>query len=258
MNIYKYLRSATNEQAAAAFAAGKVAVKEARKELSSPPEKSDGELLRRLRARSAKSWIQIARLVAVYGRVAFGGYRPRLPKLHPRWMLWRRPWYAGNEPGVEALWVVPTLDLKVEHYVERDDTTIYVSLSETKFESVRALRARGHREYIERLEAVGRAIEVGTIRLHCGSNDPPAGYFSARDGQEGGNIRFWSDGNYVTVSLPGALRVAGVTTAPGEAPLQALLRVCQLARFEEAALSSRPRPRPRARRLPACDRRKVA
>lgn len=244
---------------ARAFCVARMVVLAARSELSSPPREDDRDILRHLRVRRAKSWSAIARLVAAYGelRIPRPPYRESvgpLPLMR-RWCTYARSW-ASYVYGLQKEWVVPTQpwDLRVREYDDRDSQHIELMIDRAprSYAEIRAERAAKQAAYEERLDQAARQIGDGTIRL-VSHWDVPRGYYRAQAGQEGGTLLVGEDDAVRAISLPGALRRAGISLFSGEAPIDALYR--HLEHMVPGERSPRLRGMAgRVRRLPASDR----
>lgn len=183
----------------------------------------------------ARSWAEVAAIIKVAGPVTVGSKRwtwrmPRELQLATKWCVYRRPWHQSSEVLSESF-VVPTSrgDLWVGVY----DAEVRVEISKRTRAEIRAERAADHRAYEERLSKVAARIADGTLRL-IDVDDPPAGFVAARSGQEGGML-LWVERLVVyKVSLPGALRRAGVAVAEDEEPIDALRRALSSGREDHA------------------------
>lgn len=210
-----------------------------------PADPSDPQWLRRRRVSAAKSWTALAALVVVYDRVDVTPKDLRRlaggKELPSAWQVERAPWYRSIRESVDA-WIVPT-GMDRDLYVIRQWDGISIRESTQKFSEVRALRRAAQEQYEARLDMVANALRNADVMavVDCVS-----------EGQEGGSVRL-HDGS--TVSLPGALRRAGISVAANERPIDAWHRSAT-PEFESPIRGRGSKAR--NKRLPAADRRAVA
>lgn len=237
-----------------AFRVGRMVVRAAQSAMASMPRWDDSPLVRRMRFRRAKSWRAIAGLVDAYETIVLPGGSERIPGLVTRWLTHKAAWWDSSS-GLDSEWVVPTnlFDLRVSEYTHRDGREIRISRSPRTRAEIRAERAAKQATYEHDLAIAAGFIRWGDMVLVDAAADAPRGVYVAYDGQEGGTLsRYVTGAGHTTVSLPGALRRAGVNVAEGEAPIDALRR--HLADLEPERRATRLRSMPaRLRRLPAGD-----
>jgi hypothetical protein len=238
------------QQEIEALRRGKEAVRARRRGIDAPPSRQDDHLLQRMRVRRVRGWSAAARLVAAYGRLHIQRL-PRALRLVPRWSTYRRPWWGQTQGDLEIEWIVPTArgDLRVRKF--GDPAEVWVEFSARSMASIRAERTERQARYETVLSLVADQIAAGTIRL-TEQWAPAPGQAYATDGQKGGSIQYGFLDTIASVSLSGALRRAGVTVSPNEAPIEALRR--HLAEVAQEDRAPRLRGLTRVRRLPASDR----